>query len=1109
MAQILDLGKIRFQFKGTWSSTTEYQFNDVVFYKGNGYVYISTAKTTGTLTSNTQFWGLLASGLFWEGAYSSATEYGRGSTVLYNGSIYQYINSAPSTGNVPTNTTYWNILLLQNTASANVYYVASHGADSAGQGNSLSTPYLTLKYACANVPTGSTIFVKSGTYNEQLPITVPSNVAIVGDNQRTVIIQPKSGNSDDGTTPNAQATMFYMSDGSILNKMTFKGMTGWVTGTTAQDITTSTIKGVVARLNPNITVTTKSPYILECTAIGSGCIGALVDGSVHASGYKSMIFHGYTVISDNGVGYWVKDGAKAEIVSCFTYYCYFGYACTGGGHIRALNGNNSYGTYGAYSRGFDGSETAITAQVLGSQLNFLYSGGNISAGDTCTSNSGATGIVTNVQYSANKVYLRNTTGTFTVGNTLTFTSGGTGTVTTGALEGQKGFVLVLNTLTAAPKPGQSLQLGDDSNAYVIQSYTGTYTDSNSIIVVVLAQEKTNSSPATTVVTLRSKYSQIRLTGHDFLNIGTGGITTTNYPGTPTQSPSQGNEAKQIFPGRIFYVSTDQDGNFRVGDYFKIDQGTGKATLNASAFDLAGLSSLRLGSIGAQLGESINEFSSDGTMSGNSNLAVPTEAAVITYVGIKTNSVAGPSIIYHQTSLTKTVQYDVFSAAVAGTPNYSLIGTVPSGVTINGSTGLLTIGSGTSTGTYSAFSVQAAFTTGETLKKSITLYVNAAVPVFSTANITTGIPTNTAFSSTATQATAATGTVVHTITEGALPTWATLASNGTLSGTTPSTGSGTYIGPYSFTVTATNGIYTATRSYTWLVYLGLIQGQNAYTSPGTYSWTAPSGVTSVSVVAVGGGGAGQDGWANPAGAGGGLGWKNNISVNPGQSYTVVVGSGGVSSNGNNDSLIGGNSYFNSLTTVAGYGGTNANRGVGDRGPNSNGYGGGYVGDGGGAGGNASNWTSAGGAGGYTARGYNQQETWNASLDGGGGGAYYSSTYGTGAGGGVGILGKTGYPSPGNPFYNPFQGYNNSPSTGSGGSGAHGGSNGGYGENPFSSTAQSSTNIPGGNYGGGGGGPGSGWPSASGEGGSGAVRIMWGSNRSYPNTNVADVSPSGPS
>jgi hypothetical protein len=49
--------------------------------------------------------------------------------------------------------------------------------------------------------------------------------------------------------------------------------------------------------------------------------------------------------------------------------------------------------------------------------------------------------------------------------------------------------------------------------------------------------------------------------------------------------------------------------------------------------LAGLTSLKLGSIGAQLGETINEFSSDGTMSGNSNTAVPTEQAVRTYTNV--------------------------------------------------------------------------------------------------------------------------------------------------------------------------------------------------------------------------------------------------------------------------------------------------------------------------------------------------------------------------------------------------------------------------------------------------------------------------------------------
>jgi len=283
---------------------------------------------------------------------------------------------------------------------------------------------------------------------------------------------------------------------------------------------------------------------------------------------------------------------------------------------------------------------------------------------------------------------------------------------------------------------------------------------------------------------------------------------------------------------------------------------------------------------------------------------------------------------------------------------------------------------------------------------------------------------------------------------------------------------------------------------------LVTGQQQYTTAGTYSWVAPDGVYAVSVVAVGGGGGGYDGWANPAGSGGGLGWKNSIKVTPGTAYTVVVGAAGLSYPDNSPTsvMVGGNSYFISTSTVCGYGGGNAN-GYTSSGPNSNNYGGGYVGDGGGAGGNASNYQGGGGAGGYTARGYNARETWNAALSpggGGGGGGYYSSTYGSGGGGGVGLTGITAYPSPGNPFYNPFQGYTNSSGEGSGGTGAHGGSNGYYGENPFSGSGQSSSNIAGGNYGGGGGGPGTSWPSASGSGGVGGVRIIWGPGRSYPSS-----------
>ena len=78
---------------------------------------------------------------------------------------------------------------------------------------------------------------------------------------------------------------------------------------------------------------------------------------------------------------------------------------------------------------------------------------------------------------------------------------------------------------------------------------------------------------------------------------------------------------------MFFVSTDQGGNFRVGDFFSVNQLTGAATLDANAFNLSGLTELRLGSLGGQIGEAINEFSSDATMSGNSNTACPTEFAV--------------------------------------------------------------------------------------------------------------------------------------------------------------------------------------------------------------------------------------------------------------------------------------------------------------------------------------------------------------------------------------------------------------------------------------------------------------------------------------------------
>ena len=654
--------------RGNWTTSTAYLPFDIVVYGGNTYSCV-VAHNSGTFATDLAAgnWQIFNSGIRWRGDWTTTTTYLVSDLVRNAGASYIcLIDHTAGTfatdlaagkwqfmaGDVVlppysfagtalmTDATATNLVWVNQTGSTNVFYVSPTGNNS-NPGTSLALPFANIQNAVAAVPAGQSavIYVKNGTYQEALlPIVVPPGVSIIGDSLRNTFVTPAAGLAADGVTPNNEATMWRLSNASLLHKMSFSGMTGWVPGSTPGDITTSTAKGAYVALNSASPITTKSPYVIECSAFGSGAIGAYIDGSLHASGYKSIVFSNYTCIMDNGVGIWAKDGARTEVVSVFTYYAYFGYAASGGGIIRSLNGNNSYGTWGSVSFGFSAAETPHTGSLYGEQLTVTTDPITVgfAAGSTITGQtSGATGTVTNLQSSAGKIYYISTSpGTpFQNGEDI---SDGTNTLTIApaGVSQQKGFLLVADGFSSAPLPGASIQIAGDSGAYVIQSVSGTYVNSSSVLAIALAQEKLTGSPDNAALTIRYNYSQVRLTGHDFLSIGTGGVATTNYPNAPTQPPAQGNEVNEDLPGRVYYVSTDQDGNFRVGEYFRVDQATGTATLNANAFNLSGLTSLRLGSIGAQLGETINEFSSDPTLGGNSNSAVPTEYAVKTYVDNK-------------------------------------------------------------------------------------------------------------------------------------------------------------------------------------------------------------------------------------------------------------------------------------------------------------------------------------------------------------------------------------------------------------------------------------------------------------------------------------------
>ena len=162
------------------------------------------------------------------------------------------------------------------------------------------------------------------------------------------------------------------------------------------------------------------------------------------------------------------------------------------------------------------------------------------------------------------------------------------------------------------------------------------------MLVVLAPNRTRASgdcgptlraglAAGENATLTVSISTCRATGHDFNQIGTGGFNTSNYPsviyGDP-QSPVQANEVDERGKGRVFYVSTDQNGFFRVGRFFTVDQGTGQVTFAAS------IALSNLDGIGFKRGVVITEFSSDSSMTDEASDSVPTEEAVVGYVNAR-------------------------------------------------------------------------------------------------------------------------------------------------------------------------------------------------------------------------------------------------------------------------------------------------------------------------------------------------------------------------------------------------------------------------------------------------------------------------------------------
>ena len=178
----------------------------------------------------------------------------------------------------------------------------------------------------------------------------------------------------------------------------------------------------------------------------------------------------------------------------------------------------------------------------------------------------------------------------------------------------------------ASLPGEYFKLVAVTNlGGVLGNYTATF-QINPGLTVLQAPSHNDA------ITTRLKYSQVRLTGHDFLYIGTGNFESTNYPNVDITNAIQANQSNSSGGGRVFFTSTDQDGNFNVGNLFGVQQATGTATLNASAFNLSGLNSLQLGALELGVDSAIiTQFSTDPFFTADSDSIVPTQRAIRAYI----------------------------------------------------------------------------------------------------------------------------------------------------------------------------------------------------------------------------------------------------------------------------------------------------------------------------------------------------------------------------------------------------------------------------------------------------------------------------------------------
>ncbi len=344
-------------------------------------------------------------------------------------------------------------------------------------------------------------------------------------------------------------------------------------------------------------IITKGPYIRNCTNFIQDSIGAKVDGFNADEGDKistvgvqgSFNVDSYTQFNQGGIGVSITNGAYAQLVSLFTI-CDDTAVYTGnGGQCDLTNSNSSFGTKGLVAEGV-GDET--------SKCNDRYTGNVSSTAAVGQNIVVVSGVGNNRPYDGQAVYFDRK---YFIVSDIKVTNGGSGytsppIVSIDAPTGpgvavpaqaiatiENGAVTVVTVRSAGSQyesvPNVTFSGGGGSSAAATAETDTIYydvleaTEPSAGITTISLVQNLNNEVGVGSTSFFARQSFQLVSSQSFQYIGSGNTIETAYPSRGGVT-IQANEIITTDGGRINYTSTDQRGNFRIGDGVLIDQTTG-------------------------------------------------------------------------------------------------------------------------------------------------------------------------------------------------------------------------------------------------------------------------------------------------------------------------------------------------------------------------------------------------------------------------------------------------------------------------------------------------------------------------------------------------------